>query len=263
VANTVTLGLHTTGSVTNTGTVNDTLLGDTVSSVLGLKETAATDTANATAQTASATGYQAEQTAYGQVGAISQNNAALAQAAGTVTAYQDLLKAKTTIGEQQQSVGAAGLRNSGSNLSLLRGSLQQSYLTQQLDETQTAIDVGGYLAEKAGASAEYSAAGAAADSATALGKSYTSAASLATTNAANETSALNTYLGSGTRTADENLLLAPLSADITQPTTILNGSTTSTGTVSTALTSSTRGKGFGPNGEPLTSIGLVGFAGGE
>lgn len=262
-----TLSIYTPKSaVTNTGTINDTLLGSTVSGILGFNEQAATDTANAKAQDASVTGYNAEVTAYGEVGTIAANNAALSKASGDITSYQDQLKALTTIGEQKAAVASNGFRESGSNLDLLRSSLQQSYLKQQLDETQTGINIGGYLAEGAAAKAEGSAAQAAADSATALAGNYRSASSLATTNAANETSALNTYLGKTVLTPAEKLLLTPLTSDPTQPTSLstttlnqLSGSVTNTGTV----TNFTRNQGFNNTGTLSTSVGLVGFAGGE
>lgn len=265
MANSITIpatGLSTTDSLgrkrsttSSTTTIDNTLLGNSVSSILGLKETAATDTANAAAQKASVTGYQAEQTAYGQVEAISGNNAAIAKAAGEVTRYQDLYKALATIGTQQQGVAASGLRRSGSNLALLRSSLQQTYLGQQADETQTGLNVGGYLAEGLAAKAEGAAAGAAADSATALGTAYTNAASLATTNAANETTALNDYLGKNTiLTPAEKLLLAPLSSDITAATSITNTGTVAGTTVGSSLTpkstpktNTTTDSGYDPN----------------
>lgn len=259
--------LSSGSSRATTPTINDSLLGSTVSNILGLKETSATDLANAKAEDASVKGYNAETTAYGEVGTIAENNAALAKASGDITTYQDQLKALTTIGEQKAAVASNGFRESGSNLDILRSSLQQSYLKQQLDETQTNINVGGYLAEKAAAKAEADAATAAADSATALAANYRSASTLATTNAANETSALNTYLGKTTLTPAEKLLLAPLSSDPTVATSLnttsLNTSSGGgTNTTSSGVASIERGAGFGPNGERLTSLGLVGFAGG-
>lgn len=227
------------GAVKNTGTINDTLLNSTVSNILGLSETTASDTAQSKASAASVTGYNAETTAYGQVGTIAASNAALSKAAGDVTDYQDQLKALITIGEQKAAVAANGFRASGSNLDLLRSSLQQGYLKHQLDETQTSLNIGGYLAEGAAAKAEGAAATAAADSATALGAAYDKASTLATTNAANETTALNSYLGKTTLTPAEKLLLNPLKSDPTVATSLstttlnqLNGTVTNAGTVS-------------------------------
>ncbi|MGH3513228.1 MAG: hypothetical protein ACRDRB_13235 [Pseudonocardiaceae bacterium] len=198
------------------GTISNTApLGSTVASILGLQETAATDEANAAATKASLAGYTAEGTAYGQVEQIAGNNVALARVAGDITGYQQLLAAKEAIGSQQQGVAAAGLRRSGSNLDLLRFGLQQTYLQQQVNETQTSINVGGYLAEGAAAKAEGAAAGAAGASATALGSAYTRAASLATVNAANETAALEAFIGGNTLTPEQQLLLGPLTADPT------------------------------------------------
>lgn len=204
------------------------ILEGAVSSLLGLKSTAAVDTANATAAGVQVTGYTTEGNAYQTASDIAQQNAAVAGVSGQVQELQEARATRTTIGEQKAQVAASGFGASGSNLDILRASLQQGYLTQQLTRTQTTLNQGGYLEESAAAQAEKAATSVTAGAAAAAATSYTSAAALATANAANATAALNQFIGTGTLTADQQLILAPLTATPGQPTTIPSLSSTGT-----------------------------------
>src|SRR5712691_2630277 len=196
----------------NTSSSADTsTLKGTVSDILGLQSTAATDKAAAAAATTQAAGYTAEAGAYGNAADIATQNAIIANVAGDIKSYQQQRAVTMTLGEQQAQTAAAGFGASGSSLDILLSSLQQGYLTQQLTATQTSLTAGGYLEEAAASQAEKEAAKATAAAATATSASYTTAGSLATANAAAATAALNKFIGTGTLTTAEKLILAPLS----------------------------------------------------
>ncbi len=222
---------------------NTSLLEGAVSSTLGFKSTAAEDTANATASTTSATGYAAEGTAYQTAADIAAQNAVIAQTSGDIKTLQEQRTLGITVGEQKAQVAASGFGASGSNLSLLRSSYQQGALTQQLTATQTALTKGGYLEEEAASLAEKKATDVTSTAATNAATGYTKASTTATANAANETAAINNYVGTGTLTADESLILAPLNSTVGTPTTGTTTGTTATTVkdAGTTATSSTTG----------------------
>ncbi len=247
------------GTVSNGGTISDSLLGSTVSNILGLQSSAAVDTANSSASTINSSGYTAETKAYTDVGSIAESNAAISQAYGDVLGIQEQQKLSADIGTEKAAFAANGFKESGSNLDILRSSLQQGYLTQQLNETQTSLNVGGYLAEKAAAKAESLASTAASDSAAALAKAYTSASSLSTANAASSTDALNSYLKGGTLTSAESLILSPVSGAGSTAKTVKTATTTAvTNGGSTAKTNTTTSSGYDPNSH--VTIGGVTYA---
>ncbi len=191
---------------------NDATLQATVSSVLGLQSTAVTDAANATAATTSAAGYAAEGDAYQTAADIAGQNATVAGIAGTVKGLQEQRATNVTLGAQRAGVAAAGFAASGSSLDLLRSSMQQGYVTQQLNDIQTTLTKGGYIEEQAASNAEQVAARSTSATATATAAADTTAANMARATAASETAALNNFLGSYTLTADQSLLLSPLAA---------------------------------------------------
>src|SRR5579859_2581924 len=190
----------------------DATLQATVSSILGLQSTAVTDAANATAANTSATGYEAEGGAYQTAADIATQNATVAGIGGTVKALQEQRATNVTIGAQKAGVAAAGFGAAGTSLDLLRSSMQQGYVTQQLTGIQTQLTKGGYIEEAAASAAEKAAAEGTAGAARATAASDTTAANMARATAASETAALNNFLGSYTLTADQSLLLSPLAA---------------------------------------------------
>lgn len=196
----------------------DNLLSGTVTDVMSLKEKAALDAANAKAAAASAAGYGKEIDAYGNVKKITDNEALIAQVSGDITGIQQHQELMQNLGTQRATTATAGFTNSGSSLDVLRSSMQQGYLRQQLLETQTSLNVAGYLSQGLAADAESAAAAAARDSALALGEGYTNAAAIATANAANETAGLTSFLKGTTLTAAEKLILNPLTGDPNSPT---------------------------------------------
>lgn len=199
-------------------TVNDPLLTSTVSGILGLQSQKDIDEANAKAAQIQATGYGNEVGAY-------ETASVITGVAGDVEKLQAQRKLAGTLGTQQAQVSASGFKEAGSSVDILKSSLQQGYLQQQLIDTQTAAEQSGFLAEA-------SAARGAASAQTALSASYTAAAGRAAGSAADETAALTKYLGNTTLTDAEKLILAPL-----------NG-TSGTDAVNTLI--SGRGDGIGP-----------------
>ena len=204
---------------------SNTLLEGAVSDILGMKSTAVTNTAAATAATTQSEGYAAEASAYGTAADTAEQNAIIAGIAGDVKTLQQQRDVGLTIGTQQAQVAAAGFGAAGSSLDLLRSSLQQGYLTTQLTATQTALTKGGYLEEAASSRAQKAAAEATGAAAKTTASTWTAAGALSTANAAKETAALNNFLGTATLTADQKLILDPLSADLTKP---LTATTTTT-----------------------------------
>ena len=244
---------------------SDTLLSGSVSNILNLQATATTDTAaatadtaNATAATTSATGYTAEGASYQTSADIAAQNAVTAQLAGQVTTLQEARTMRTTEGEQQAAVAGSGFGASGSSLDIIRSSLQQGYLTQQLNTLTATETAGGYLEEQSAALAEKAATKVSADAATALASSDTTAASTATTagnlataNAASETSALKAFIGTSPLSTGQQLIVSPLTTSGTLANTASVSSTgtvtNSTGTVSTLGSVSSTGTLTGTN----------------
>lgn len=198
----------------------DAALRASVSDILGLDKEAFTDKTAATAAGIQTTGYGKDADAYGKAADIAGGNAQLEEAAGAVQEYQQQREINATIGTQRADVAAAGFKESGSNVDLLRSSLQQGYLTTQLTRTQTNLTEGGYLEQQQAGLAEQQGARTASDAAAAARDAYTSAGSLATANAANETAALNSYITAtgGVLTPDEKLATDTLNADPLQAT---------------------------------------------
>ena len=221
---------------------SDSLLSGSVSNILGLQATATTDeataaakTADATAATTSAAGYTKEGEAYQTSADIAAQNAVVAQVAGNVINLQEQRKMRTTEGEQQSQVAASGFAASGSSLDVIRSSLQQGYLTQQLNTLAATETAGGYLEEQSAALAQKAAAKVAADAATSLAASDTLAAAtatkagnLATANAAKVTAALGAFVGTSPLTTGQQLILSPVT---TSGTVANTASVTSTGSV--------------------------------
>src|SRR6266851_5617259 len=86
----------------STSTAADTsALKGTVSDILGLTSTAATDTAAATGATTQAEGYKAEAGAYQNASDIAAQNAVIAGIAGDIKSAQQARTVRTTIGTQQ------------------------------------------------------------------------------------------------------------------------------------------------------------------
>ena len=202
------------------------LLSNTVSSILGFQATNVAETAaaagttlGASADTLAQTGDTAEAQAYGTAEAIANQNATLAGVSGNIQEIQQQRDVMRTVGNQQSAVAAGGFESSGSSLALLKSSLQQGYLGNQMIQTQTAMTQGGYLEQAAASGSEITAAnvaaqqaGVAGQQATTLAAAQTTAATLAAGQATAETSALNTYMaGTGnTPTPETNVITGAL-----------------------------------------------------
>lgn len=197
-------------------TPSSSLLESTVNSILGLKSTAVTQDAAATAASTQAAGYEAESVAYGNAAEASGQNAILAGVIGEVKSYQEERAGAVSRGTAVAQNAASGFGAAGSNLDILRSSLQQSYLADQLISTQTALTEGGYLSEAAAARAQKTAADATAAAARTTATALTNASALSTANAASSTAALNKFLLTSTLTDDQKLILSPLGTDITK-----------------------------------------------
>lgn len=192
--------------VTNSGTANLAALTRAADDLLNFKATMASTPFDIRASNLQAAGDLGEADAYGSAQKIAEQNAQLAGVAGTVQIAQQQRTAMRTIGAQQAQTAASGFANSGSAISMLRDSLQQSYLGKQLIEAQTGITQGGYLEAGAAATAEQQAAQTAAGVATELAGKQQESLDAATTNATNETGALTDYLKSVAPTPETQLV---------------------------------------------------------
>lgn len=252
-----------TGTVSNGGTISDSLLTSTVSNILGLQDSATLDKFNASGTLATSSGYAQEQTAYQTTSAIETNNAAVSQAAGAVSGFQGYEKALSAIGTNEAVIAGGGFKEEGSARAAIRSSYQQANLENQLTKLQTLENVGGYFAAAGAAGAEASAAGAAASQASTTAGYYESAASLATANANNEIGALNSFLSGGKISPAEKLILSPLSSNVDLPTTLdtksLVTSGGTTGGIDTATQSTKQSTTYGTSsGYPKNSTIMIG-----
>lgn len=100
--------------------------------------------------------------AYGQAADIALQNAQLAQTSSRIQVTQAERQVYQGIGGQKSDVAAAGFAAGGSGLDLLRSSVQQGGLQNQLLKVQGLINENSYKAEAAGYKAQQSSAKAAA-----------------------------------------------------------------------------------------------------
>lgn len=124
----------------------------------GLTQTQTTAEGMAAAQKLSAQGALAEKQAYITAGDISGENAKVAGIAGDVLQYQQHLDLMRTEGSARAAEGASGVAFSGSALDVMRSSMQQGALGEQLIQMQTALQQGGFLEQQAATGAESAAA---------------------------------------------------------------------------------------------------------
>ncbi len=157
---------------------------------------AAQNEANARATATQAEGYQREIEAYRTVGSIAEQNATYEGISGNIKQLQAGRAVQRTLGKQRAQTASAGFANAAGSLDILRSSMQEGYLQDQLIRSQTAIAQGGYFQEAAAAEASGAGAQLASDAALELSRGYTSAGQLATATAAQQTSALQQYLKS-------------------------------------------------------------------
>jgi hypothetical protein len=186
------------------------------------KALAAQNEANARAKATEAEGYQREIEAYATVGAIAEQGFTVEGIAGNIRQLQAGRAVQRTIGKQRAETASAGFADAGSSLDLLRSTLQEGYLTDQLIRSGTSLAQGGYLEQRAAAEADAAGARLASDAALELSRSYTAAGELATANAANQTKALQDYLTAtgGITDPTRALVTSTLEQDPNQPTTI-------------------------------------------
>ena len=198
------------------------LLQSITGNITSLQELAAQNEANATAQQTEATGAQREAEAYGTVGAIARENATVEGISGNIKQLQAARSVQRTIGRQRAETAAAGFSNAAGSLDILKSSMQEGYLQDQLIRSQTSINQGGYLEQAAAADASGAGATLSSNAALDLSKSYAAAGQLATANAANQTKALQDYLAStgGVNTPTRQLVASTLQQDPSQPTTL-------------------------------------------
>lgn len=195
------------------------LLKGTVSDLLGLKGQVAEGNANKTAAEIAAQGDDIEAGAYGTAAELARNNANLTTVAGEIQGIIEKRASSAAAGSLRADVAGAGLRMTGSNLALLRNSVQNGYLQQQLVRTQTEMTRGGYLEQAAAADQEQKAAQVAATGQRSLADAQAQAASLAAANAANETTALMGYLKTsrgpgGLASPEEKLVTSAVGGDL-------------------------------------------------
>lgn len=174
---------------------NLSLVGSSVSGILGLQSDEVQRRANAEAQGITAEGYQAEIDAYGKASGIAEGNAGVAQIASDVKALQADREMQRSMGTARANAAGQGVgTESGSSVDIMRMSMQEGFLNQQLIQLEGAIDVSGYHQQAAAYQASSAAAKAARDSARATADAYTTSADVAAAQAANQTAALTDYL---------------------------------------------------------------------
>jgi len=198
------------------------LLQSITGNINSLQSLAAQNEANATAQATEAEGSRREADAYGTVGAIARENATVEGISGNIKQLQAARSVQRTIGRQRAETAAAGFSNAAGSLDILKSSLQEGYLQDQLIRSQTSVNQGGFLEQAAAADASGAGAQLASSAALELSKSYAAAGQLATANAANQTKALQDYLAStgGINDPTRALVTSTLQQDPTQPTTV-------------------------------------------
>jgi hypothetical protein len=228
----------------------DTALLQSITSDIGsLTATAAQNTAGSEAAATQAAGYQKETEAYNTVGAIAAENATVEGVAGNIKQLAANRQVNVTLGSQRAAVASAGFANSGSSLDIMKSSIQQGYLNQQIIQTQTALTQGGFLEEGAAAQAEAAGGQVASNAALSLSQAQAAAGQLATANAANETAAINAYLAStgGVNSPSRALVTSTLTGDANLPTTFspTGGSTTGGSDAAQGANNALRGGGMG------------------
>lgn len=162
-----------------------------VASLFGLEGQASEELAASQSEGIIAGGDIAEAGAYGTAGAIATANSRLALVGGDIEQAQEAIKLGNTIGSQRAAVSAGGFANSGTALNLLRSSVQQGHIQQQITGVNAQLQSGGFMEQAEAAAAEGSAATAAAAS------QQTLAANQAALSAATKTMATNTAASMG------------------------------------------------------------------
>lgn len=209
----------TEGTLTSVPPPDAALLQSITADIGSLNAEAAADAANSEASALQSTGYGKEIDAYNAVGAISEQNATIEGVSGNIKQLQANRQVARTIGSQRAAVAGAGFASSGGSLDLMKSSIQEGYLNDQIIGAQTEVTKGGFLEQGAAAQAEASGARVASDAALALSKNQAAAGQLALANAANQTTALNAYLATkGTLSPIDQLVTGTLAADPNKPT---------------------------------------------
>lgn len=212
-------GLDSPAGAATTSPQETQLLTSITGDIGNLRGLAASNAANAAASTTQSEGYLREAEAYENVGAIAKENATIEGVSGNIKQLQLGRAVQRTLGSQRAAVASAGFASSGSSLDVMKSSIQEGYLADQLIRSQTAVTQGGYLEQGAAAQAEAGGSRLASEAALSLSRSYAAAGSLATANASNETAALTAYLQGRPSTPETALVTSTLGGDPNSPTT--------------------------------------------
>lgn len=143
----------------------------------------------------SAAGNTAEADIYGQASSIAGQNALLALDAGQIKEAQTQLAVNRAIGSQRAAVASNGFAEAGSAVDVMRASLQQGSLDEQLDVENASLQAGAFEEQKQASAAEQTAASTAASMAKTTADM---AKTLSTTNATianNMATAINQSVG--------------------------------------------------------------------
>ena len=162
--------------------------------ITNLQALALQNEANAKAAATEAAGFGREVEAYRTAGRISEQNATIEGVAGNIRQLQAGRAVQRTIGRQRAETASAGFSDAAGSLDIMRASLQEGYLQDQLIRSQTSITQGGFLEQRDASLASAEGAQLASDASMELSRSYTSAGQLATATAADQTRALQEYL---------------------------------------------------------------------
>lgn len=142
------------------------------------------------AQDAAVKGAKAEIEAYTAAGGIATENARLVEEAGKIQQLQQERALNMSLGTTRAELAGAGLSASGSALDILKSSVRQGYLQQQITATQTALTSNAYLEQSVASKAQVAGATAQLEAAQAYGKTAGEVVKTTETNIDAETKAL-------------------------------------------------------------------------
>ena len=134
---------------------------------------------------------------YGEAAGIANANALTALSAGDIKEAQTQLEVNSTIGSQRASVAGNGFQEAGSAVDLMRSSLQQGHLDEQLDVENADLQAGGFYEQASASQAEQTAATTAAGVASSTAAMASTLSGEESTIASKEAAAIKTVGGPG------------------------------------------------------------------
>ncbi len=236
---------------TSANPTTQTILGESglINALYGEEAAGVQAAGEQTALGTEAAGTQAEAAQYGIAGAISGENAQIAELSGQMQQYQNTRQLMMTLGTQAADISGAGFQESGTALNLARSSLQQGLLQNQVIGINANLQAGGYLEAAAATQAEQQAAQTTAATEQQQASTAGNLSQLATAEAATTNQFLQAIPNSGLTFGTQKVggTTVPAVQAPQQPTQNIGGAefgrgvfpTTTSGTTSTGFTPST------------------------